>query len=239
MIKSDTIAFMRKNAVYFETIGDKFELWSDDYDVQQRRKLFLRLFMVSGIDIEGTKQLNALEIGCGFGAMTEFFVQHFENLTVMDISESLSKATANKFRLNHMTADVTDLSATEKKWDIIVSSECIEHSSNPLKALEEIYKSLNPGGLLILSTPNSLWKPVLRLAQIVRLRRFKDKELFISPKSASGLIDGLGGEVMYLDGCHFFPWQIPFAKPVLRLLDAYAKELYFLTINFGIVVKKI
>jgi 2-polyprenyl-6-hydroxyphenyl methylase/3-demethylubiquinone-9 3-methyltransferase len=229
---------MKKNAIYFESIGEKFEIWSDDYDVQQRRKLFSRLFMASGVDLEGTKQLNALEVGCGFGGMTEFFVQHLQNLTVMDISEGLSKATANKFDLQHMTADVTEMSATKNKWDIIVSSECIEHSSSPQKALEEMYRSLNLGGLLIVSTPNSLWKPVLRIGQLVRIRRFNDRELFISPRDVNALVNRLGGEVIYLDGCHFFPWQIPFAKPVLRLLDAYAKKLYFLTINFGFVIKK-
>lgn len=229
---------MKKDAKYFESIGKNFELWSDDYDVQQRRKLFSRLFLASGVDIEGTKNSNALEVGCGFGGMTEFFVQNLQNLTVMDISEELSKATANRFGLDHMAADVTNLSDTENKWDIIVSSECIEHSSNPQKALEEMYRSLNPGGLLIVSTPNSLWKPVLRLGQLVRLRRFNDKELFISPKGARALIDGLGGEVMYLDGCHFLPWQVPFVKPVLQLLDAHARKFYFLTINFGIVIKK-
>ncbi len=51
----------------------------------------------------------------------------------------------------------TDLEALEEsaRFDVITSSNVIEHVSNPLDFLARIYKALSPGGMLWLATPNA------------------------------------------------------------------------------------
>jgi SAM-dependent methyltransferase len=46
-----------------------------------------------------------------------------------------------------------DLNLEDNYAEIIVSCHSLEHSKNPLKALEEMYRVLKPGGYLFLATP--------------------------------------------------------------------------------------
>jgi SAM-dependent methyltransferase len=52
-------------------------------------------------------------------------------------------------------ADATDLSEiTSARYDFLLSSNCLEHVANPIKALNEWSRVIKPGGALILVLPN-------------------------------------------------------------------------------------
>lgn len=52
-------------------------------------------------------------------------------------------------------ADATDLSQIESaSYDFVLSSNCLEHVANPIKALLEWRRVIRPGGALILVVPN-------------------------------------------------------------------------------------
>jgi SAM-dependent methyltransferase len=45
-------------------------------------------------------------------------------------------------------------SIPNEKYDFVISSNCLEHIANPLKAIQEWTRILKPGGLLLLVVPN-------------------------------------------------------------------------------------
>lgn len=52
-------------------------------------------------------------------------------------------------------ADATDLRALRSEsYDFILSSNCLEHIANPIRALEEWWRVLKPRGMLVLVVPN-------------------------------------------------------------------------------------
>lgn len=54
-------------------------------------------------------------------------------------------------------SDGTDLSKIEnKEYDFVISSHCLEHIANPLKALNEWHRILKNDGLLLLILPNKV-----------------------------------------------------------------------------------
>jgi len=125
---------------YFEEIGKNFSAWSDPYDVSQRILLFERLLRkVSNFE-------HAIEIGCGFGGMTEYFVRLFKDLTVLDVSLDLASNTGNKYGVPHLIGDATHLEISDNCYGVVVSSECIEHTGDPIEAVRQMYRILKPGG---------------------------------------------------------------------------------------------
>ena len=51
--------------------------------------------------------------------------------------------------------DATDLNSIEScKYDFLLSSHCLEHIANPIKALKEWHRVLKNGGLMVLVLPN-------------------------------------------------------------------------------------
>jgi ubiquinone/menaquinone biosynthesis C-methylase UbiE len=217
---------------YFSGIGDDFAKWSDPYDVAQRQALFGRLF--ENLELVGS----GLEVGCGFGGMTEYFLSRQKSLTVLDVSDLLASQTGSRFSVPHIVGDVTDLEIQDESYENVMSSECIEHSGNPEQAIKELYRVVKPGGYLFVSTPNKIWWPVLKIGQISHIRKFQDDELFLTPRSVKKILLDMGAIELRFDGCHLIPWQIPFLKPLLRRIDKFGRFFYLISINFGFSVRK-
>ncbi len=217
---------------YFENIGTDFDKWMSDYDVSRRAE---------SISSAIPKNFNgaALEIGCGTGAISKTLKLLIENLAVSDISEVLARETATTLGCKWFQENATSLSFKDESWDLVVSSECIEHTPDPGRCVAEMLRVLRPGGILIVTTPNKLWYPVVRFAQITRMRKFQGNEKFLSVRQLTKIIADNEGDILQRSGCHLFPWHFPFVKPVLRRIDKYAALLHPLMINQIAVARKV
>lgn len=105
-------------------------------------------------------KLNILDFGCGRGWLSQKLTA-FGNVTGVDLSPDSVKRAAGFF------PDVTFkvINAAEPvgsqlpagSFDIIVSSEVIEHVLNQEEYINNIYALLKPGGYLVMTTPNASW----------------------------------------------------------------------------------
>ena len=82
---------------------------------------------------------------------------NFSNITIWEGNiESGEKYNyyKNKNGVQYIS-EATDLSLIpNSKYDFIISSNCLEHVANPLKAIEEWIRVVKKGGLLLLVLPN-------------------------------------------------------------------------------------
>jgi len=93
-----------------------------------------------------------LEIGCGLGILLSK-VKAGEKYGLE--SNEFAVATCKKKGLNvRLHEDVYRLPFDDKKFDVIIMNEVIEHIPKPEKALREIDRVLKTGGELIITTPN-------------------------------------------------------------------------------------
>jgi len=125
-----------------------------------------------------------------------------------------------------------------EQFDLVLSSECIEHTASPLKALDEMCRVVRPGGYLILTTPNPVWYPVLWLSQKLKIRRFEGSESWVWPRVVNGRLIRNGFHEMFFGGCHLAPWQIPGIKAILPWFDRFGSRLYPFMINYGFRARK-
>jgi len=95
-----------------------------------------------------------VEIGASNKSRTFFISKYCKKLVGVEyFSERLPQNFSN---VRYINGDWQELSKYFKKnsVDILVSSQCLEHVKNDLSAINEAYKILKKGGVVILNTPN-------------------------------------------------------------------------------------
>lgn len=84
----------------------------------------------------------------------------------------------------------------DRQFDGVLCLETIEHVACPEAFLKELGRVINPGGSLILSTPNVLWGPAHSLAAIFNIHHSEGPHRFIRRKALLGYIRAAGFEVV-------------------------------------------
>ena len=218
--------------MYFESLGEDFQRFESAYDVQQRTKLIFDLLP------DGRRFARGLEVGCGMGSITRSVMSRADHYTVSDISKKMAEHVGTTYDCSWSQADACNLPFDDDAYDLVVSSECIEHTPDPLKAVREMARVLQPGGHLIITTPNRLWYPVLALSQLLKIRKFEGNEIWVWPGQVANALRENRCDVVQISGCHLVPWQVPGAKWLLPSFDKSGRYLYRLMINFGILAVK-
>lgn len=106
------------------------------------------------------EKINILEIGSGAGV----FIQHLQteldkkninyNIEAGDIEPHQINDKNLGFKCNFLDAQAEFV--LDKKYDIIISIELIEHIENPFHFIREIAKNISDNGMVLLTSPNIL-----------------------------------------------------------------------------------
>jgi ubiquinone/menaquinone biosynthesis C-methylase UbiE len=158
-----------------------------------------------------------LDLGCGNGRFSEFFLDY---LGVDSSQELIDIARENNPSKNFLVADALNLPLTDQSFDLIFSVSVLHHIPSKRlrsKFLQESKRVLKPGGTMILtvwdlwSNPNKRFTIIKSsLISLIGLKDFKDIE-----------IDWYGAGKCYL---HAFS---------LRELEKLAQENRFSLISSG------
>ena len=145
--------------VFSEHIGVKFE---DNYKAVvdfaylnqfKFKKTSFTLFLEK-IKNHLNKNCTVLEIGAYYGVLGKLIQPLVKEYTGLELSKHASDYSKNNSNLNIINQSIKEHSKNNKKYDIIIMTDVIEHSDNPFELLSLIEKSLNKNGKLILSTFN-------------------------------------------------------------------------------------
>lgn len=109
----------------------------------------------------GRRGARLLEVGSGMGHLVGQLEDTFQTYG-MDLNHwavKQSKAVVNTSSLQ--TASAQELPFADASFNVVIIKHIVEHLPDPAKALTEIGRVTEPGGTLILATPNlgSLLKP--------------------------------------------------------------------------------
>ncbi|MBF0300715.1 MAG: class I SAM-dependent methyltransferase [Oligoflexia bacterium] len=101
---------------------------------------------------------NVLDIGCAFGYFMYLAKQQFPHVYGIDISSFATKMVSKKYGFSTITADICSpevlYSSRNIKYDLVTMFDVIEHLSNPISAIKNIYDQLTEGGILVIKTPD-------------------------------------------------------------------------------------
>jgi SAM-dependent methyltransferase len=102
---------------------------------------------------QGVNPGRSLEIGCGFGRLSPYIAEHFEQHTAVDIN-TWAVAEASQFYpgISFSAASGTELQFPDHSFDAVITWTVLQHIPNSLigKALSEIKRVAKPKSLIIL-----------------------------------------------------------------------------------------
>ena len=102
---------------------------------------------------------NGLELGAGDGFQSKLILKYIRKLISTDYNlPRLQKKTTSTIEYLKCDAEETDHYFAPEKFDIIFSSNMLEHLPNPEKALKGMHRILKNDGIMIHLIPNSMWK---------------------------------------------------------------------------------
>ena len=218
-----------------DRLADRFGDLLSNYDTQRRLETLIDDFLPA----ERLTGATVLDVGCGLGQFSERLQARGATVTATDIGARLLDLTRERVGCETIRADALDLSGVfgENRFDLVVSSECIEHTPDPREAIRQMAKVLKPGGWLSLSTPNRTWQPVVHLATKLRLRPFDGYERFLSWGQVRETLQSSGMILKRERGLHLFPFQVPLNR-LSRWCDGRLQSLRGGMINLCVLAEK-
>jgi len=207
--------------LFYDTIADRFDDIMNRYDVHRRIDTIYDV-LLGAYDLKGRSLLDA---GCGTGWFSAAACARGARVTALDIGPRLLEQVSLKCNAKTVVGDVLNLQFEEDAFDIVVSSECIEHTTDPRRAVAELIRVCKPGGMIALTCPNSKWHWACTIANFLKLRPYEGLENWPSWNDLRTWFTENGASIQTMRGIHLFPFQVKALQPVLRRLDAFGDVL--------------
>ena len=112
-------------------------------------------------DLLGDQSLRGkrvLDVGCGTGPFSLAAGQRGADVVSLDIGVQLLHRARAKGVTRVVAGDAATLPFPTDEFDIVLSSECLEHTPDPERVVAEMLRVLRPGGRLVVTCPNRLWR---------------------------------------------------------------------------------
>lgn len=122
----------------------------------RKRRVYVERAIAAHLRARGLDQVpRLLDLGCGDGNNLVWLSRFARQAYGSDYNLiRLVRSKARNPEATIFAADVLDFPAESDAFDVIFFNHVIEHISDDARALATVHRILNPGGLLVLGTPN-------------------------------------------------------------------------------------
>jgi 2-polyprenyl-6-hydroxyphenyl methylase/3-demethylubiquinone-9 3-methyltransferase len=214
--------------LFYNNFADEFDRKMNKYDLRRRIDIVFNDLLPQ--NIAGKKLLDA---GCGTGHFSKIASEKGAIVTSMDIGERLLEKVAEKCDTERVVGSVLDIRFDDNYFDFVISSEVIEHTENPYKAIREFYRVLKPGGILALTVPNRFWKWSCIIANALKIRPYEGMENWAGFFGLKRELKSVGFTILKYRGFHILPFQLNFLHRFLLLMDNLGNIMGLIYINIA------
>ena len=166
------------------------------------------------------KEINIIDIGCGQANLAKLLrAEGYEKIVGIDKLE-LNKVKNIDYLQKYHNLDIElENFITDKKFDLIICSEVIEHLNNTQKILKLMKNLLNDNGIIILTVPNNsnifsrfyfCWKGMLKRYPVEKKNSYSHITIILKENLMSFLnridmkiVQILGGKIFFKNFCIF------------------------------------
>ena len=218
---------MENVSYFYDTIASDFDLIMNHYDLQRRLEVVFDQ-LLKEISLDGRKVLDA---GCGTGHFSKWALDRGAQVVSLDIGVNLLKEARKKGITNPVGGDVMRLPFADAAFDVVISSECIEHTPSPEIGVAEMIRVLRPGGYLAITCPNHFWHWSCRLANALMIRPYRGLENWPRWSMLREWVSDNGINIREHIGLHLFPFVLRPTHGLLRLFDRGGRRFGRIYVN--------
>ncbi|MFH1417146.1 MAG: class I SAM-dependent methyltransferase [Planctomycetota bacterium] len=205
--------------LFYDSIADDFDRLMNGYDLERRVETVFDV-LLKPYDLRGRTLLDA---GCGTGWFSRRACDRGADVTALDIGPKLLSQVRRKCKAKTVQGDVLDLQFANDAFDVVVSSECIEHTRDPRQAVRELIRVCRPGGLLVVTCPNHFWYWLCAMANRLHLRPYEGIENWPRWSDLRDWVEAENAHVIEQRGIHLLPFQVSLLHPLLKFLDRFGR----------------
>ena len=226
---------MKDSRLYFyDTIAERFDQVANSYDTQRRIEIVFDELLTA----ENVRGRSVLDVGCGTGWFSARAAELGGQVTSVDIGTKLLSLTRDRCQSEPVAGDACALPFRTSSFDVVLSSECIEHTLDPHAAVREIHRVTRPGGLLLITVPNRVWHFAATFAAVFHLRPYEGYENWVGWREMKRLLRDLGAPILAMRGFHLVPPVVPVTRPMLRRIDSLGNRLGPVMLNMAVLARK-
>jgi 2-polyprenyl-6-hydroxyphenyl methylase/3-demethylubiquinone-9 3-methyltransferase len=205
---------------FYERFAPQFDSEMNRYEVEKRLRLIFD-DVLGQVDLSERRLLDA---GCGTGLFSQAAALRGARVTSLDVGPQLLAEVAKKCESDRVVGDTTALPFDDGSFELIISTEVIEHTVDPRVAARELARVLAPGGTLLITTPNRVWHFSIRLANAMRLRPYRGLENWVTWRQLHDWVTEDGLRVVDHRGFNAFPFIHPVVYPMVDRLDGAGRR---------------
>jgi len=217
---------------FYNSIADDFDNIMNMYDTNRRIEVIFNDFLGS----ENLKDKLLLDAGCGTGLFTKKAIEREAKVTSIDIAPKLVELTKKKNpATNAIEASLLELPFADNTFDYVISSDVIEHTSNPYNATKELIRVLKPEGKICITVPNrTFWYFSVKIANFLKIRDYQGFENWVHFKEFRQFLIQNNIHIATYKGIHLFPFVFSFLNPLLYKIDKKTdKKFGILMVNIA------
>ena len=201
-------------ATGYETVSEYFDAFApDEQRWRGRNRAYYRLVeQIARFHIPRGRRV--LELGSGSGDLLAALEPSVG--VGVDVSPgmvALARSRHPHLRFENAAGEELDLGET---FDIVVLSDLLPYVQDLVALFEAVRRHAHPGTRVVISSYSRLWRPVIRLAEVLRLKPRKPMRNWVSPGDVVNLLELSGLERVSTTRRVLLPKRVPLLSFVLN-----------------------
>ena len=205
---------------FYDRFAEQFDSKMNMYDTNRRMQVIFEELLTE--NITGKTLLDA---GSGTGWFSREAALRGAKVVSLDVGENILAQVARKCETQRVVGSVLDIPFDDGYFDFVISTEVIEHTPDPRKAIREMHRVLKKKGTLILTVPNKLWHFAIAIANALKLRPYEGYENWVGWFELKKWLQDSGFAIVRMKGLHLFPFIFPASYRFLKFMDRYGEAI--------------
>jgi SAM-dependent methyltransferase len=213
-------------AAFFDRFASVDESWERKNQTYHRLLVSIFRFIIP-------RGASMLEIGSGGGNLLAALEP------VRGVGVDVSLAMTEQARRRHPELDFRVASGEafriDERFDYVVLSDLVPYAEDLLAIFQNVAAMTHDGSRIVVQSYSALWRPVIRLAEILRLKHPKPIRNWVSPSDVRNLLELVDFEVVSVQGRILLPKRVPFLTTFLNGVVASCWPFSLFTLTYWIV----